>query len=143
MANKYMSLKDSVNYKNKRFRVMFEGHNITLDKSQAISKGINGGFDVSMGAIFKQKMFNIRVRHTEPDTNYGSLSDLEYFYKLNDPNPTSGSGSNVITYTDHYGNVADVFLVGKLQIQTLTTILEGNYAWFVVPLTLLFKEPVA
>jgi hypothetical protein len=142
-TNKYISLKDSVNYKNKKFRVMFEGYLKSLSKNTQVNIGINGGLDVSMGAIYQERRMQIRLRHTEPSSDYGGLSDLEYFYLLNDPNPTTGSPSNVITFTDHYNNVANVILSGKLDINTLTTVLEGNYAWFIAPITLLYLESEA
>jgi len=130
---KYIVLTDSAATKTKRFRVMWEGFKPTLDKAQSVNRAVNGGLDVSMGGIYEGYEMVIRVRHTEADSNYGTLADLEYFYRLNDPTPTSGSPSNLITMTDHFGTTKYVYMLGQFPRLLMGCEIEGTEAWYMVP----------
>ena len=137
-TNKYITIRDSVSYKSKRFHVMFEGYLPSLDKSVDIKKAVNGGYDISVGATYEEHSFIIRCRGEDPNTDFGNIDDLEWFYRLSDPNPSSGSPSNVLTMTDHFGLDHNVMMVGKFSRQSLTTIIEGQSSYFLAPVTMLF-----
>jgi hypothetical protein len=125
----YIVITDSTASKSKRFRVIQGGYKPTLDKRQTIEETVNGGLDIATGAIYGGAQYTFRLTETENDGNYGSKSDLEYFYQLNNPN---GTPSNILTVTDHFGvNHSGVF-DGSLSPEPVTTIIEGTEAWFIV-----------
>lgn len=134
MANSFIWLQtsDAGATRSKKFRVIAEGYDDgTPDKAISMEKTIGGGLDVSQGAVYKSWAPVIRVRHTEPETDYGNLDDLEYFYSLNDPGSTP---SNLVTLIDHHGQNYNVMLVGELRKQLLSAMIEGQYAWYLVRL---------
>ena len=132
----YIVISDSVPVRSKRFRVVQGGYKPALTKRQSINETVGGGMDVSQGSIYENHQYVIRLREQEEDSNYGTKSDLEYFYRLNNPNPTSGSPGDLLTLTDHYGNTKYCYMVGDYIPDAVTTIIEGIYAWFMIPINL-------
>src|SRR4030043_157480 len=97
----YMTLTNSNSSLSKRFRVIAEGYdNGTPTKNQSLSRTVGGGIDVSQGGILRTWSPTIRVRHTEPVADYGTLANLETFYGYNNPN---GTPTDKITFVDHHG----------------------------------------
>lgn len=136
MAYDYIWLKtdDAGATLSKKFRVIAEGYDDgNLSKSQSMSKTIGGGIDASVGAVYKSWYPLIKVRHTETESDYGDLSDLETFYSYNDP---GGTPSNRITFIDHHGTSYTVLLVGELRKQYIGAMIEGTDAWVIVPVGL-------
>ena len=138
MANSYITLENSNASLSKYFRVMGgpEGdyNDGMLSKSQEVNKTIGGGIDASVGAVYKTWNPTIMVRHTESESGYGTLADLETFYSYNDP---GGTPSNVITFTDHHaGAGVDVIMLGEFRKQCLGVSIEGANAWYHVKLEL-------
>jgi hypothetical protein len=131
--NKYITLQDSATLRTKRFRALWEGFEPLIEKTATMNKTVGGGLDVAMGGIYESYRMIVRTRHTESDNNYGSLADLEWFYRLNDPNPTSGSPSNVITMTDHFGTQKSIFFIGTFPKKTMGIEIEGSEAWYALP----------
>jgi hypothetical protein len=130
----YMILADSVPTVTKRFRVIADGYDDgTLDKSQNVNKTIGGGLDASVGAIYKSWSPLVKIRHTEPVTDYGTLADLIYFYSLNNP---GGAPNDRVTFTDHHGTPFTVLMLGTFKKQLLGCKIEGTEAWFIVQLNL-------
>ena len=107
---KYFVLTNSNSSLSKRFRVISTMYGPVLEKSQSINHTLNGGIDISQGDIHETHTYGVRVRETEPDTNYGDRDDLKAFFMLNDPN---GTPSDLITLTDHYGTNYDVYMTGQ------------------------------
>lgn len=139
MANKYITLSSSTGSISKKFRVLQQGFAPSLNKPGQPRYTIGGKPDVPMGAIQDMRTMVIRVRHTEPISGYGTLSDLESLYSLNDP---SGSPSNVLKLQDHeYPTTSEknVYWVGSFQKMPMTTQIEGEQAWFLVQAFLLVK----
>ena len=126
---KYFILTNSNSSLSKKFRVILTSYNATLEKSQTISKTLDGNLDVSVGGIYETHQYAIRVKQTEDEEDYGSLNDLETFFMLNDPN---GTPSNVLTLTDHYGVDYSVYYVGNFSKAIMGVSIEGENAWFVV-----------
>jgi len=131
MASAFIWLKTSDGTTiSKKFRVIAEGYDDgTPDKTTSIEKTIGGGLDISQGAVYRSWNPVIRVRHTESETDFGNLQDLEDLYSLNDP---GGTPSNVITFTDHHDTTHYVMLVGEFRKQLLSAMIEGQYAWYLV-----------
>lgn len=132
---KYFTLTTSDNSKSKRFRVVFGGYANTFDKAQSIDKTIDGVLDVSVGSIHEKYLFSVRVREEEPNDgdlyadDWGTESDLKYFYSLNNP---LGSPSNHITFIDHYENTKTVVMVGDYNSQLQGIMTTGQTAWSIV-----------
>jgi hypothetical protein len=135
MANSYITLTDSAAVKSKRFRVLQEGYDDgTWNRSENIRRLIGGGLDHSYGATYRTWNALIKVRHTETDANYGALSDLEYFYKLNNP---AGSPNTTLTFVDHHGTSLSVQIVGQMPKNALSCSIEGTTAWFIYKIQLI------
>jgi hypothetical protein len=133
----YIILENSNASLSEKFRVVAEGYDDgSLEKSVSINKTIGGGVDVAMGDVYTTWNPIIRVRHTETESGYGNLSDLETFYGYNDP---GGTPTNVITFTDNHGVGYSTYMVGNFKKQYLGARIEGSDAWLFVKLILIEK----
>jgi hypothetical protein len=133
--NRYMSLNNSAGTSEYKFRVVAEGYDDgTLNRSESLNRAIGGGIDHSLGQVYRTWSPMILVRFTETDSGYGNLSNLEYFYALNNP---AGTPSNKLTFTNHHGTSYYVHMVGTMEKQCLGSRIEGTQAWFVYRLTLM------
>lgn len=135
-TQKYFTWANSNATVTKKFRVLMSGHIRVLQKAMNIDYDLDGSPDVSMGSVREQYQFIVKVRHTEDEIGYGTKDDLEYFYRLNNPN---GTPSPVITMTTHLGVVKNIILVGTFEESALGVMLEGNTAWFNVKTSMIVK----
>ena len=126
---KYFILTNSTGTLSKKFRVILTSYNVMFEKSQNISKTLDGKLDVSMGGVYENHQYSIRVKHTEDEAGYGNLADLKTFFSLVDPN---GSPSNVLKFTDHYGIDYLVYYVGNFSKSIMGVSIEGENAYFIV-----------
>ena len=134
MANEYITLTNSDASLSKRFHVLARGYNDgALEKMEKGERTLGGGIDRSVGAVYKTWNPTIRVWHTVSDSNYGTLAELETFFKYTDP---GGTPSNVITFTDHHGTSYSVHMVGNFGKSILGSAVEGTEASVVVQLRL-------
>lgn len=136
--NAYITLTNSNGSLSKRFRVVHEGRKIVLTKAQNIDYTIGGKPDITVGAVQEIHNYLVRVRHTDPDSNYGTLDNLKTFYGYNNPN---GTPSNLITMIDHYGTSKSVFMVGEFSENVMGINIEGSDAWFLVEVTFHVMPP--
>jgi hypothetical protein len=133
----YIILENSDDSLSKYFRVVAQGYDDgMLEKSSTVTKTIGGGVDVSMGDVYTTWNPLIRVRHTEPESGFGTLADLVTFYGYNDP---GGTPTNVITFTDNHGTEHSVYMVGDFKKQYIGAEVEGDQAWLFVRLKLVEK----
>jgi len=139
MSNQYIVIADSVPTKTKRFRVVQGGWKPTMNKRQTINETIDGDLDICLGSIYKTLQYVVRLGETENDTNYGTKAELEYFFSLNNPSPTTGQPSNLLSITDHYGTSMTGYMVGQLTPEPMTTIISGEYAYFLIPIEIRIK----
>ena len=138
MEYPYIILTNSDDSLSKYFRVIAQGYDDgSLAKTSSVNKTIGGGVDVSMGDVYTTWNPVIRVRHTEPESGYGTLDNLQTFYGYNDP---GGTPTNVITFTDNHGVEHDVYMVGDFKKQYIGAKIEGDQAWVFVKLTLVEKQ---
>jgi hypothetical protein len=142
-TNKYFVLTNSNDTLSKRFHVLFEGYNPTMEKSQTVDRTLDGGLDVSMGGLYEQHEYLVRVRHTEEEDEYeesdwGTLEDLKTFFSYNNPN---GTPSNILVLTTHFGDDYDVLMVGSFAEKILGIEIEGIYSFYVIQCTFLFIGP--
>jgi len=111
-----------------RLRILAEGYfDDILSKASSISMTVGGGTDISASHIYKRFEPVVKVRHTEPESEYATLSDLQTLY----------SAHTTYTWYDHFGNNYTVRLLGNFNQSMLTTVVEGSNAWYIVKLTLL------
>jgi hypothetical protein len=129
MAN-YITISASDGSIIKRFRVISEGYdNGTPEKTMTMQKTVGGGMDISQGAVYHSWNPTIRVRGTEIDTSYGSLSELETFFGYNNPNTTV---SDKLIFTDHMGVGRTVVMVGDLRKTLLGALTDGTESHYIV-----------
>lgn len=134
VAVDHIWLKNSDLSLQKKFRVVAQGYDDgVLEKAESLDRTIGGGIDHSVGAVYRQWNPTIKVRHTESETDYGDLDDLETFYNLVNP---GGTATNVITFIDHHQATNTVYMVGTFRKQYLGTAIEGANAWLLVRLRL-------
>lgn len=136
MANAYIMLANSTGTLVKRFRVLADGYLAMLEKTQTRRRTVTGVIDNQEGPVCQRWQFIFKVYETDPTdpskadndvTGYGRLDHLETFFKLNNP---GGSPSNVITFTDHYGNSHSVYLTGVLPEKPISVSISGTAAEF-------------
>jgi hypothetical protein len=129
VANRYITLKtaDGISM-NKRFRVVEGGYQKQSIKSGVMKRTIGGKIDMHSGSVLDVLPLIIKVRHTEEESSYGTLSDLEYLFGLNDP--TDPNTPDRLTMIDHYGEVKFVYLWDEMLGVPLSTQIDGIYAWF-------------
>jgi hypothetical protein len=139
MSKDYIVIADSIPTRSKRFRVIQGGWKEILNKRQMINETIDGGLDICIGSIYKVEQYVFRLAETEANTDYGTKADLEYFFRLNNPVPQSGQPSNLLTIIDNYETTMHGFMVGNLVPEPLTTIIAGEYAWFMTPIEIRIK----
>jgi hypothetical protein len=139
MSKDYIVIADSIPTRSKRFRVIQGGWKEVLNKRQTINETIDGGLDICLGTIYKIEQYVFRLAETEANTDYGTKADLEYFFKLNNPVPSVGQPSNLLTIIDNYETTMHGFMVGNLVPDPLTTIISGEYAWFMTPIEIRIK----
>lgn len=132
----YFILKTSDNAIEKKFRVVYNGYSRILKKNGGVDDTIDGDIDVSVGSIKERHQYIVRVREDEEEEGFGDKYDLEYFFRLDDPN---GTPSNKIKFTDHYGNEHEVFMMGEFAEQTIGIMIIGETAWFFVNCLFIFK----
>jgi hypothetical protein len=112
----------------KHFRIVEGGYQEQLMKSGVMKRSISGKLDMHSGSVLTVLPLIIKVRHTEEDESYGTKSDLEYLYKLNDP--TDPNTPDRLTMIDHYGESKYVYLWDEMLGVPLSTQIDGIYAWF-------------
>jgi len=139
-TNSYFTLATSDGQLSRKFMVIQSGYEPVKEKMQTINTTINGGLDVSFGAIYETHSYIVRVRHTESREGYGSKADLETFYSLNNPNATPGP---LLKLTDHYGVNHDVYMIGQNAPVPLSVSIEGSEAYFNVRCVFRFTPEAA
>jgi hypothetical protein len=133
MSNGYIILTDSEGalYGNS-FRFKALTVQAPLVRTDGLRTMLDGSPDKSAGAIIRRWMYMLRVPYTATPP-YGTLANLKTLFLLNNPN---GTPSDVITLTDHEGGTFTVYMMGELNPENLTTILDGTNSVYLVPLSL-------
>jgi len=136
----YIVLTSSSGSPSYKFPVIEGGWKPVKEKAQTENETI-GGIDVHMGLVHEVHEYVIKTYESRwaitssgsyrmCDDDYGVLSDLEWFYDLNDP---YGTPTNVITLTDHYGDNHYCYFVGQFSSAPSTVIIEGGFARYLTP----------
>ena len=135
--NSYITLTNSDSSLTRDFRVI--GYSPELQKTGTQRLTVTGKLDNQSGPILRRWRLVVKVYHTDPvGGSWGTLGDLRTLFELNDPGATP---SNVITLTDFDTNTYTVYLVGRFSEKPKTQYLEGESAWFEVPIEMIETEP--
>lgn len=119
----------------KKFKVLQQDYDDgTLEKSESAERTISGGIDHSVGGIYTTWSPIIRVAFEDSRPDFGTVSDLEYFYSLNNPKDTP---SNTITFIDHRQYEHKVRFMGPLKKNLITIAVEGEDAVFLYRLKMI------
>lgn len=119
----------------KKFTVLKQDYDDgTQERSETIKKTISGGLSKDIGEIYTSWSMIIKVRAEEPKEGYGNRDNLEYFWKLNNPNATP---SNIITFVDHRGYEYKVNIKGNMRKNLITVAVEGTEAIYFYRLELI------
>ena len=110
----------------KRFKAI-KPWRMRLDKAARLRRTV-GGIDFDMGKLYEVHTYTLRVRHTEPDADFGTIEDLKQLYATND----------VIQFTDLYGVQHDAVMFNNATVTPVATVIEGECAYFVVNITLVY-----
>lgn len=119
-----------------KFAIVRDGHNEIIRKKSTVEETMDGGIDVQVGGVHKMFQHIIRVRHTEPESGYGTFDELRQLYELNNP---KGTPSNLLWYTDNVGSVMQIYMVGDFQGALLGCQIEGETAWWDVQVMMRVK----
>jgi hypothetical protein len=108
-----------------------------LIRSDTLELTLGGKTDKQNGPVIKQHKYTLRVPIDTPSkgANYGTYSDLRTLFLLSNSGLTP---SDVIILVDHFCATASAYFVGDAMPEPLTTVLEGENAWYMVNVT--FQE---
>jgi len=107
----------------------------TLRKMDSIDWTLGGRVDKAIGPVVQTFSYVLRVPQDDPSNgDEGNMADLITFFNYAS---SAVAPTDVITLTDHYGNTFSVYFTGDLAQDPLTTMLEGDSAWYIIPVTFL------
>lgn len=132
---KYIVLQDSELTNVKRFKAT--GFSPPIDRTDDIKITLGGDFDKAAGALVYRWRYVLRVPAESSDSLYGTYDELKWFFELNSP---AGTPTDLLTLTDHYGDVHQVIFEGNMLPDPLTTQLDGPNAYMIVPVSFLEKK---
>lgn len=127
----YIILKNSTSTVIKRFKALAIAP--AVRRMDSLEYTLGGKVDKQSGPVVRTWSYVLRVPEESADSNYGTFNELRTLWLLNNPN---ASPTDVINLTDHYGNAYNVYFIGSLEPEPLTTMLEGPNAWHIVPVTM-------
>jgi len=135
LANEYVTLNNSLGNKARRFRA--GGMRINTSKAQDLQKTINGGIDITQGAVYTRVNLVLYVPYVIVDINDGTLNDLLVYYGYNNP---SGSPTNQLQFTDYYGTTHTAYLIGDIEADPVCLEhLDDTQAYYVCPVELIYE----
>lgn len=137
MANDYLTIttSDGNTYK---FRAI--GFKPKYSPARTVEKTVNGMLDITHGNVYNSFQYVLRVPYVAPEVGDGTYANLVMLYSLNNP---SGTPSSTFMLTDHWGaNHSLCVFYGEMAPEPITTIIDGNYAWFIVPVEIVIDNIV-
>ncbi len=128
MANDYITIKTSdgtqKRYKAIAYKPMFQ-------KSQSADHTVDGKLDVTAGFTYQAMRYVLRVPYQTTDPAFGVYQNLIDAFKLCNPTATP---SNVFELTDHLNHKYPAcWFMGDMAPEPLTTIIDGEYGWYMIP----------
>jgi hypothetical protein len=133
VTRNYITLANSLNASPLRYEAI--QFSPPLIRTDTIELTLGGKTDKQNGPIIKQRKYTLRVPIDTPSkgANYGTYSDLRTLFLLSN---AMLSPSDVIILVDHFCATGSVYFIGDAVPEPLTTILEGENAWYMVNITL-------
>lgn len=137
MANAYITLANSNDSVTGHYRVIKDGYSPSIEKIGAQRFTLTGAVDNQVGPVRQTWNYTLKVYATEGVAGYDTLADLQSLFVLNDP---SGTPTNVITLTDHFGESHDVYMIGNFAPKPIGLDLDGAAGVYLVQVTLVETE---
>lgn len=133
-TTEYITLTTSGSEIEKKFYAILNGYTESHRKAQTIENNVEGDPLITNGGIVRMFSYVLKLSETMLESGYGTKAELIALYELNDPN---GTPSDVITLTDHYGVQHLVKFTTDLDLNPLTTTIEGEDSYFYTPIKLI------
>jgi len=110
-----------------------------FQKAQSLEKTLGGGLDRGEGSIMQVNRYVVKVPYDyqEGEEDYGRYSDLIKLYALN--NPRDAVDTNLLRFWDHFGNEHMAWITGDVAPEPLTTIIDSNCSWYMIPMEITIK----
>lgn len=117
-----------------------------LIKMAKADRTLTGKLDVQTGAVYRVWSFVFKIRHTEADSNYATISEIETMFKYVNPQGTPSSTLTLYAALDSNSDgVGDgpysVVFMGEFAPENLTPMLHGTEGWFTIPVELEEVDP--
>ena len=136
MANDYVTINNSTGTYLRRFRAA--SMRMTSSRAQDLQDTINGGFDLTMGAVYTRINLVLYVPYIATDINDGSYNDLTIYYGYNDP---GGAPSNQLQFTDYFGTTHTCYMIGDIQADPLCgEHLDDSESFYICPVELIYEN---
>jgi hypothetical protein len=130
-VNEYITICTSGSELSKKFYAILNGYTEILQKAQTVEDNIEGDPLITNGGIRYMVNYVLKLSAEMADTSFGTKSDLKAMYALNNPN---AEPSDVLTLIDHYGELHLVKFTGPLEMNPLTTMIDGEDSYFYTPI---------
>lgn len=135
MANSYITLANSNGSLSKRFFAKSIDY-APVTREQTIDETLGGNWSIVHGRSKAVHKYTLMVAETAPNSTVGSVANLATFFGYNNPN---GTPSDVITYTDIWGNSHSAYIQGNMSGAPMGKQAAGTQALFTIDITLLIK----
>lgn len=110
---------------------------IPIQRMDTIDYTVGGTTDKASGPVLHEWSYVLRVPvDTPPYTDYGTYMDIKTLFELNEAH---GTPNDIITLRDHWGATHTVYFTGTFDPSSLTTMLTGGNAWFLIPVSMVEK----
>jgi hypothetical protein len=109
---------------------------VSTGRQQAIEPTLGGSIDLAWGLALRRYNFTIAAPQSASGTIWGTYANLETYYGYNNP---GGTPSVLLTMIDHSGGTHTGYLTGDLKRDPLSVILDGNTAYWAIPVQFVEK----
>lgn len=130
-VNEYITICTSGSELSKKFYAILNGYTEINQKAQTVEDNIEGNPLITNGGIRYMINYVLKLSAEMADPEFGVKDDIITMYRLNDPN---GTPSDVLTLIDHYGTRRTVKFTGSLEMNPLTTMIDGEDSYFYTPI---------
>jgi hypothetical protein len=133
-VTEYITITTSGSEISKKFYAILTGYTESHQKTQSIDENIEGDPLITNGGIIIRFSYILKLSYEMEDSTFGTKNDLIQMYDLNNPN---AEPSDVLTLIDHYGISHTVKFEGPLELNPLTTMIDGEDSFFYTPIRLI------
>lgn len=116
----------------KHYAVLVTRYEPVMQPSRSVAVGLTGKtFSQTFTYTRYSWGFDLKVYHTNPPgmDERGTLADLK-----------AAAAKSHVDFTNHYGQTYQVYILGGIQERPASPAVDGDLAWFTVPVNLLKRE---